>query len=406
MKKLILNLFSKDKNLFLFIFISGLLLRSITAFFFGDRILENEWNILVKNLYFYDSFSLLVFDDLFVPNLWMPPLYGYFIYLHSLLVGFNEYLPISVITSQIIIASITPVFFFKIISIFFNRKLSIIGSFTFNFFPLIIFSSSQISSVTIFLFLNILFFYFILKLKNNSKIKLILIIGILSSLLILTRRDFVLIYLFSLLYIFLFLKINIKTIVTIIIITIIGISPYLYRNYVAFDKFIIHSGFGYNLWKAYNPNANVEGYLFVSEELQSKINTVEKNIYYRINEDQIYLEQALTYIKNDPQKYINLYFKRLYSFYFFDLNSSQKNYYNPVHIYPIILVSLLSICGLFTFNKKNNKLNYLVLTFLLLVVLYAFFAVLPRYKIYILPFQIILSVSYLKYLFEKLRIKN
>ena len=406
MKKLILNLFSKDKNLFLFIFISGLLLRSITAFFFGDRILENEWNILVKNLYFYDSFSLLVFDDLFVPNLWMPPLYGYFIYLHSLLVGFNEYLPLSVITSQIIIASITPVFFFKIISIFFNRKLSIIGSFTFNFFPLIIFSSSQISSVTIFLFLNILFFYFILKLKNNSKIKLILIIGILSSLLILTRRDFVLIYLFSLLYIFLFLKINIKTIVTIIIITIIGISPYLYRNYVAFDKFIIHSGFGYNLWKAYNPNANVEGYLFASEELQNKINTVEKNIYYRINEDQIYLEQALTYIKNDPQKYINLYFKRLYSFYFFDLNSSQKNYYNPVHIYPIILVSLLSICGLFTFNKKNNKLNYLVLTFLLLVALYAFFAVLPRYKIYILPFQIILSVSYLKYLFEKLRIKN
>ena len=406
MKKLILDLFSKDKNLFLFIFISGLLLRSITAFFFGDRILENEWNILVKNLYFYDSFSLLVFDDLFVPNLWMPPLYGYFIYLHSLLVGFNEYLPISVITSQIIIASITPVFFFKIISIFFNRKLSIIGSFTFNFFPLIIFSSGQISSVTIFLFLNILFFYFILKLKNNSKIKLILIIGILSSLLILTRRDFGLIYLFSLLYIFLFLKINIKTIVTIIIITIIGISPYLYRNYVAFDKFIIHSGFGYNLWKAYNPNANVEGYLFVSEELQSKINTVEKNTYYRINEDQIYLEQALTYIKNHPQKYINLYFKRLYSFYFFDLNSSQKNYYNPVHIYPIILVSLLSICGLFTFNKKNNKLNYLVLTFLLLVGLYAFFAVLPRYKIYILPFQIILSISYLKYLFEKLRIKN
>ena len=406
MRKLILDFFSKDKNLFFFIFISGLLLRSITAFFFGDRVLENEWNILVKNLYFYDSFSLLVFDDLFVPNLWMPPLYGYFIYLHSLLVGFNEYLPLSVITSQIIIASITPVFFFKIISMFFSRKLSIIGTFTFNFFPLIIFSSSQISSVTIFLFLNILFFYFILKLKNNSKIKLILIIGILSSLLILTRRDFVLIYLFSLLYIFLFLKINIKTIVTIIIITVIGISPYLYRNYVTFDKFIIHSGFGYNLWKAYNPNANVEGYLFVSEELQSKINTVEKNIYYRINEDQIYLEQALTYIKNDPQKYINLYFKRLYSFYFFDFNSSQKNYYNPVHIYPIILVSLLSICGLFTFNKKNNKLNYLVLTFLLLITLYAFFAVLPRYKIYILPFQIILSVSYLKYLFEKLRIKN
>ena len=92
-------------------------------------------------------------------------------------------------------------------------------------------------------------------------------------------------------------------------ITIIGISPYIYRNYIAFDKFIIHSGFGYNIWKAYNPKAKVEGYLFPSKELQNKIKNVKKNIHYRINEDKIYLEQALIYIAEDPGKYINLYFK-------------------------------------------------------------------------------------------------
>ena len=84
MTKLNLSLFAKDKNLFFLFFITAFILRSLTAYYYGDRNLENEWAILVNNLYYFNSYSLLVFDDLFVPNLWMPPIYGYFIYLHSL----------------------------------------------------------------------------------------------------------------------------------------------------------------------------------------------------------------------------------------------------------------------------------------------------------------------------------
>ena len=171
MKKLNLSLFAKDKNLFFLFFITAFISRSLSAYYYGDRSLENEWAILVNNLYYFNSYSLLVFDDLFVPNLWMPPIYGYFIYLHSLLVGFNDYLPISVIITQILISSLTPIFFFKILSIFFNRNHSIIGAIIFIFFPLIIYSSCQISSVTIYLFLNILFFYLILRLKKKKSKK-------------------------------------------------------------------------------------------------------------------------------------------------------------------------------------------------------------------------------------------
>ena len=70
------------------------------------------------------------------------------------------------------------------------------------------------------------------------------------------------------------------------------ISPYILRNYLAFDKFIVHSGLGYNLWKAYNSNAKVEGYYIQSDKLKSEINKVKKDIFYRINEDQIYLDEA------------------------------------------------------------------------------------------------------------------
>ena len=57
---------------------------------------------------------------------------------------------------------------------------------------------------------------------------------------------------------------------------------------MVFDKVIIHSGFGYNVWKAYNPNAEVEGYYETTNELKIKLEKVDKNINYRINEDKVY----------------------------------------------------------------------------------------------------------------------
>ena len=76
----------------------------------------------VYNLYKFNSFSMLEFDNLFVPNLWMPPIYGYFIYLHALIFGLEEKLATCVIISQIIISSFTPIIFFKILLNFFKKR--------------------------------------------------------------------------------------------------------------------------------------------------------------------------------------------------------------------------------------------------------------------------------------------
>jgi len=400
------KLLTDEKFFFLFIFILGILSRSITAYFFGDKVLENEWGVLVNNLYTHNSFSLLRFNDLFIPNLWMPPIYGYFVYLHSLIFGLNEYLVSSVILSQILISSITPLIFYKILSKFFRKNLTILGTLIFTLMPIIVYSSCQISSITIYLMLFILFLKLILDLDVNFKNSKLFYIGIIAAILILTRRDFILIYFFSLFYIFVYFKINFKKILIILSISLIGISPYLTRNYLAFDKLIIHSGFGYNVWKAYNPLAKVEGYYSESYELQNELSKVKKNIYYRINEDKIYLSQAKQYIKENPLKYFMLYLKRLFAFYFFDLDSSQKNYYNFFHIYPNLSLSIISIFGILVCNKKNYKFNYLLSTMIILIFVYASFAVLPRYKVYILPFQIILCLSLINFLIQKLKIKN
>jgi len=175
---------------------------------------------------------------------------------------------------------------------------------------------------------------------------------------------------------------------------------------LVFDKIIIHSGFGYNVWKAYNPNAKAEGYYIQSDDLKIKLDKIEKNVFYRINEDKVYLTKAKHYIKDEPSKYFKLFLNRIFSYYFIDLNSSQTNYFNQFHVIPNIVFAILSIAGIIVFNKKNFKYNYLILTMFLIIFIYSCFAILPRYKIYILPFQILLSLNLLEYFIEKLSKKN
>ena len=61
MTKLNLGLFAKDKKFIFLFFITAFILRSLTAYYYGDRNLENEWAILVNNLYYFNSYSLFSF---------------------------------------------------------------------------------------------------------------------------------------------------------------------------------------------------------------------------------------------------------------------------------------------------------------------------------------------------------
>ncbi len=140
---------------------------------------------------------MLNFNGLLVPNLWMPPIYAYFVYLHALIFGLDNNLASFVIFTQIIISSFTTIIFYKIIKRFFLFKTSLYGAIIFSLFPLIVFSACQISSATIYLFLLLIFVNLILESSiKDSKITLkhLILIGFLAGLLILTRRDFILMH--------------------------------------------------------------------------------------------------------------------------------------------------------------------------------------------------------------------
>jgi hypothetical protein len=396
-----ISILKNESYLISILILFSALLRMPVVIVMGDTTLENEWGVLLYNLINHQTLSQQQFGDFLLPNLWLPPLYAYFIYILSFSGLEGQNLVLLILLVQVVLASISVVFFYKINRFFFSQILSFFSSAIFSIFPLYLYASSQISSASLAIFLIVFFYYFFLKLSKKNNFINIFLFSVVAGLLILTRREFIAIVIITSLYFFLFFKKPLKDILLILLISAITISPYLVRNYMAFDRIIIHSGFGYNLWQGNNPNSTVEGSEVIYKDFQSLIDEIPKDNYYRINEDKIYIKEATKNIKENPTRYLILYLKKVFSYIFFDVNSTQPNYYNLFHFLPILLVAITSTIGIIVSNKKSYHLNYLILIYAFYIALIPIFAIQPRYKLYIIPLQIIFSFIFINFIKDK-----
>ena len=143
--------FSKNNEIYLltFLILFSVLIRIPTVTFFGDTTLEYEWESLVENLIEYKQFGwkncefaysvtkICLEKGFILPNLWMPPLYAYYLYLFTFLNFDEQNYILIILSSQILFASISVVIFYKINKFFFSKKLSFYSSVFFSLFPLI-----------------------------------------------------------------------------------------------------------------------------------------------------------------------------------------------------------------------------------------------------------------------------
>ena len=400
------HLKNKETYLLFFLFLFSFLIRIPVIFIFGDTRLDNEWGIIVNNLTDYGKFSLVNFGDFFVPSLLMPPLYAFYLYFFKIFHFNNEIYIQVVLFSQIILSSFSVVIFYNINKLFFSNKICILGTLIFSLFPLHIYACAQISSIILQSFLMITFFYFFLKTMKKNNFYNICFLSLASGLLILLRGEFIALFLLSILYLALFIKINLKSILIIILLTFVVISPYLMRNIIVLDTITITKSIGFNLWKGNNPQTDVEGknYIYGSIfdqedlDLREQINKVPEDKYYEINLDKVFLSEGIKNINNDPIKYFSLYLKKILSFLFIDLNSSNPYYYHPLHYLPVLFISITSIIGIILSKKNSYQINFLILFFIVNIAIVSVFFILPRYKLAIIPLQIIFSNIFFEYI--------
>ena len=390
--------------------------RIIVFYFYGDTALTNEWEKLIHNKEISGIFGFYVAESEFaahpklaevgekvLPSIYMPPLYYYFIYVIKFL-SLNIFdLSNLVIIFQIFLSLVSILIFFKIVSNLTTKELSITISSIFAFYPINVLASSQISSITLQIFLLLNFFYFLTRILKKKSKSNIFFFSLFSGLLILTRGEFFLFFLLTIIYFFLFYIKNFKYFLFSIIITLIVITPYLYRNYVLFESFTLTKSFGYNLLKGNNPNFKVEGdAVYVEKEFPRNKLKIKTNNNYEINLDNFYKKKAIQNIQEDPMKYLRFYFIKVLSFLFIDLGSSYPNYYNFFHILPKIILSVTSLLGAVISLRKKGFIQYISLYYFANIFLFSIFFVLPRYSLILLPVQLLLSIDIFKYLFRKL----
>ncbi len=390
--------------------------RIICFFYFGDQALQNEWSILVHNLSYNGilGYNVVVNDYLAIPKLavpgetvlpsvFMPPFYAYYIY--TIKIIFSNYLNFInvIVISQITLSTISVVLFYKIINKTENKKNSLIYSLIFSLIPLNIYSSVQISSVSIQVFFLICFFYYLQKiLLSKHNIFDLINFSFFSGFLILTRGEFIIFYLFAIFYLFIFYKISLKNFIISLLVSSIIISPYLTRNFKTFESIILTKSFGYNLLKGNNPEFKIEGNAgYIEKEFNRKNLKIKADDSYEINLDNFYKKKSINFIKEDPLFYLGNYIKKILAFLFFDPNSTYPNYYNVFHFIPKIIISILSLLGGIVAIKKKGFYQFLSLYFFLNILFFSIFFILPRYSLILLPIQILLSIEFVKNVLRK-----
>tara|TARA_B110000503_G_C7132391_1_gene407355 strand:- start:751 stop:2031 length:1281 start_codon:yes stop_codon:yes gene_type:complete len=376
--------------------------RAYIALQFGDGNLGvesvNEWGVLFNNLKNTGQLSWFYDGSYKYPSLFMPPLYPYFLYFVNL-VPF-ENLIIKVLVIQSLIATCSSYLVYNIALKTSNAQIAFLSFVIFAFYPLNLYSSSQISSITLVMFIYISFLYLLTISKNYF------IMGIIGGIGILARGEFVLMYAMGLVYLFLTKKINFNKVLFSLMVSLLILSPLLKKNYEIFNKLIITQSGGYVLWRGNNQLSTADSILadkavgevlnitlpnnhnFKNQEIKNiyeKLEKIKYNKKHDLLRDKIFLDQALKNIKDDPIRYVNLWFKKFFSFAFFNTASIYPGYYNPISIIPEIIISIGAFFGMILCMINRKKIYLLYGYIFCIVFIYSFFLILPRYKLILLP---------------------
>ena len=386
----------------------GVLARFLAVIIVGDQHVDNEWGVMLKNLEENNILSIRDVNGQPMPNVFMPPLYPLFLYVIKFFFSQLNIFLYVVYFIQILLSAISIYLTYKILLEFYSENICKIGTLIYSIFPLNIYGASQISSITLQLFfinLFILGFVFLIKYKNLYGI---ITFSISAGFLMLLRGEFFIFFLFSLIFYLLKTK-DYKRFFLGLLISIIVISPYLVRNYQIFEVVTITKSGGYNLLKGNNPKSLVEGKAMmgfvrdVVPEVKNELDSLKANKKYDLMFDDILLNQAIIFIKEDPSRYIYLYSKRVVSFLFIDLESTYPGYYSILHIIPKLVIAITTFFSIiFLFRFKFNLYSYFILYYLLNIGLFSVFFILPRYSLSLLTIQIILSLYWIKKFFPKL----
>lgn len=175
------------------------------------------------------------------------------------------------------------------------------------------------------------------------------------------------------------------------------LAPWTVRNYREFNKFIpVCSSGGLNLWIGNNPRATGSQHYSFFDPIPPDVKKAFDHISLDKNEpiakDNALKQLAVGYIRTHPRQEAVLTLKKLFIFFVFDPSHEKGRQF--AYWLPSLLLTVLAIWGAVLRGRKLIREDiFLIVSILFSIAVSMVVFVLPRYKIVIDPFIIILAAN-------------
>lgn len=231
-----------DKKINIFVLI--LLITSLSFLLFGlnDYTLptgdSQQYNAYAQNIALGNGYTMDPVDKVF--SAYREPVYPFFVASIYSLFGINNFLAVKIV--QLILLAITTFFIFKIFNIFKTGPLAIVVASLVAFMPLYSYQINLIQSEPLIIFLLITSLLLVVDIiKNNKSLKYYIILGIIFSVLTLTKSHFIFLP-FIIAVIFYLKKKPLKYVATYILMTITILLSWMTYTYYHTGLFNITGG--------------------------------------------------------------------------------------------------------------------------------------------------------------------
>jgi len=364
-----------------------------------------EYSTIAENIIRQHSFSFTHLGTKYF--CFCPPLYSFLV---AALYFISNYNHLAVIFVQIIIYSLLCVVIFNIGKKIFNVKTGVIASMLLMLHPGIIFYVLRYEhSLILDAFMIALSTFCVLVLYDRqNSIKKATVCGVILGLSCLSRGTaLVLLPLFAGWEILTFrLSIRKRLLISLfmVIVSALMILPWTFRNYAVTKKIIfIGAASEESLWLGNNPNASGSSYDLTGKIILNDLSGRDflDKIYAEdeMGQKKIFEKEAVAFIKDNPRKFILLFLKKIYYFWWF---SPQAGVTYPIlfkqvyEVYYIFVLIGVFLC--FRFIKGQNRIFYdkfflLISVLISISFLQSLFYVEIRHRWGVEPLLLILSAA-------------
>jgi len=397
-----------DKK-YIIAFIAFIIYQLVNFLYFPlHTIYPDESRFISEAIKFGQSFQFYTGSE----RAWEMPLTAIIYGLFYKLIGTKVGLIIVIRIFQSLLVILNAFLIYKISEIIFKNKIqSLIAFIIMLFYPFFIYYQGLLLSETIFITILLIAFYFIYKWYESdfqlnkyfllSNVFLILGLYFKATLSILPPFLISGFYFFNKFNLKFFLKIFIYS----FLICLIVLSPWLIRNYIIFNKLIIFTtSSGANLYLGNNKN-NKDGGCDWNKDVDKKLVVKIKKLS-EIEQNKVFKEKALEFIKKHPHIFLRLAVMKLKRFYNIEFNNKnlRKSKLNYISIFSYGIIFILFLVSIILNRKNWRKLSVIYILFIYFTLLHMIVIASIRYRLPLEPFMILLA-SYTIYYFYK-RVEN